>query len=131
MLCKNLKVKLNHQFKTLRLIMMKLNHKYEELKETNGRESQSEKLLNSNEPEHYPRLPNQYHLPTKSWRYVQESNEHTHSPNDNAFCWGKRSSLRYEDNHSTWSRRNLDDETRIGSLVDPSIILLMDSNSKF
>ena len=33
--------------------------------------------------------------------------------------------------NATWSRRNLDDETRIGSSADPFIILLMDSNGKF
>ena len=107
-----------------------IKDKYEELKATNERESHNDKFLNSNEPDHYPRLPNQYHLPTRLWGYDQES-EHTRSPNDNAFSWGERSSLPYENNHSTWSRRNLDGETRIGSSADPSIILLMDSNGKF
>ena len=66
-----------------------IKDKYEELKATNERESQSKKNLYSNEPEHYPRLPNQYHLPTRSWGYDQEPDEHTRSPDDNGFSWGK------------------------------------------
>ena len=108
-----------------------IKDKYEELKATNEKESQSKKYFkNSNEPGHYPRLPNQSHLPTRSWGYDQEPDEHTVSPNDSAFSWGNRSSLPYED-HSTWSRRNSGDETSIGSSENPSIILLMDSNGKF
>ena len=57
--------------------------------------------------------PSQYHLPTRSWGYDQEPDEHTCSPNDNAFSWGKKSSPPYDDNHSTWSRRNLNNESRI------------------
>ena len=129
-LSKNLKVNLNHQFK-LKVKYDEIKDKYEELKARNERESHSDKFLNSNEPDHYPGLPNQYHLPTRSWGYDHDQEpEHTRSPNDNAFSWGKRSSLPYEDNHSTWSRRNLDGETRIGSSADPSIILLTDSNGK-
>ena len=66
-----------------------IKDKYEELKATNEKESQSKKYFkNSNEPDHYPRLPNQSHLPTRSWEYDQEPDEHTLSPNDNAFSWG-------------------------------------------
>ena len=55
MLWKNLKVTLNHQFKT-KVKYEQIKDKYEELKATNERESQNKKFLNSNEPEYYPLL---------------------------------------------------------------------------
>ena len=111
--------KLESSIQDIKVKYGEIKDKYEELKATNERESQSKNVsivMNQNITIDY----------SVSITYLQdhggcdqEPDEHTRSPNDNAFSWGKRSSLAYEDNHSTWCRRNLDDETRIGSSADP------------
>ena len=81
--------KLESSIQDIKVKYEEIKDKYEEIKATNERESQSKTFLSSNEPEHYSRLSSQYHLPTRSWGYYQEPDEHTPSPDDNAFSWGK------------------------------------------
>ena len=81
--------KLESSIQDIKVKYEEIKDKCEELKAINEKEFQSKKFSNSKEPEHYPGLPSQYHLPTRSWGYDQEPDEHIRSPNDNAFSWEK------------------------------------------